>query len=1059
MNRGRLADEPPSLIFSNDLRVVRDFKVINNFRVYNGVIVASGGVIVACRRVLRSRLLSKFAPVAYHDNNQSSAMNIFLRYMCIALLPAALLSCSDDSPSEIPGPGEEETDIFTGDHHSFILGKETAGFDREEFKCRLLAPDGTVITRSGTHAREGDNSHFYLPGGLKEGVYRLLYFEYGSPDGNPAYPNEQFGLGMRIEVTAKGVRTVDSFDTLMQMCGDGSEERPYIITSYTHLRQLKKIVNDRRTNGLITPDTHFRQCGEIDMDYACYSSHKEYGWDPIGNNSNVPFRGHYTGDALPGFWSLRPRSAAVGLFGYLEGATIDSISMPEARINANFAAGAIAGAVISSGTLRKTTTIAHCSVSGGEITGSEQSMAIGGIVGGLDMQAGLSIIGCCNESTTVSATYNAGGIVGASGTFSLMSVNNCSNSGKITTDFSGAGGIIGVADTLYVTGCVNTGTVSGAISYTPADKNNAGIGTGGIVGGTGVSFITASKNYGDIKGYDGTGGIIGSTRVRGSDTEAYVYNNTMLRYCGNNGTVTGNNAVGGVCGEAQFGCFGVYNKGNITGNDYIAGIVGCTSIAVTHNSANSGEINGHSYVAGSVGKTVLGSLAFNQNYGDINSSGTNCAGVVALAGNNTIINHCGNLATVTSTGNGAVGGVVGEIGDPRRWSAMNIAECVVGSLEMVMCVAGPVIAIVAEASHGIGAVLEVGHLLAETILLDTDNALLWLGVNEMLHPEEMEAVETEIHDIITNTGNEVKDELHAIRSGYDSFNSNGFAKEPAAKRYADNIRDNINWLESGENNVESFNKRINTERDKRYEELEELHESQERIHTIVAGVSIVVGIITATAETMVTGGAAVPLIIASSVSAMVGGLNAVTKSVQDYQRNAVIVSGCLNAGQITATEDSDEKVGGVVGILQDNCIFRDNLNIGQGPGYVNLPRGGHFIGRAGSNVELHNSLTIAPMNSWADLVASWDHALLKDHDHIDLQYVYFYSDSYVQNNYILSEPAPLWDHLNTSVKRRSEIGDKTRFSGWSINNGNNARWSIPNEYKNSYPVPARSEMR
>ncbi len=63
MNRGRLADEPPSLIFSNDLRVVRDFKVINNFRVYNGVIVASGGVIVACRRVLRSRLLSKFAPL------------------------------------------------------------------------------------------------------------------------------------------------------------------------------------------------------------------------------------------------------------------------------------------------------------------------------------------------------------------------------------------------------------------------------------------------------------------------------------------------------------------------------------------------------------------------------------------------------------------------------------------------------------------------------------------------------------------------------------------------------------------------------------------------------------------------------------------------------------------------------------------------------------------------------------------------------------------------------------------------------------------------------------
>lgn len=978
----------------------------------------------------------------------------------LLLLSAFFTSCNDDG-IEMPESAKTESDTFIGDHRDIMLGEEAATFEGTDFTCRLIAPDGSEISRSGTFSRDRGNHSLYFWNGLKTGVYRMLYLEYKSTnESDGKYMTEQFGLGGRIEVTENGARSIDSYNSVMGMMGNGTAENPFIISCYTHLKQLKKIVNDRRTNGLVTPETHFKQCGTIDMDYACYSSNKTYGWDPIGNDSNVPFRGHYTGASLPGFYSLRPNSAVVGLFGYLEGATLDSISMPDARIEANFAGAAIAGAVISGGPTRHTTTIAHCSVNGGYVKGSDQSMALGGIVGGLDMHAALAVIDCHNDGTEVSATYNAGGIVGASGAFSCLSVNNCSNSGAITASYSGAGGVIGVADTLYVTGCMNNGAVKGAIAYNSSDKNNAGIGAGGIVGGSGISFLTACKNYGDISGNEGTGGIIGSTRVRGSNSEAYVYNNTMLRYCGNEGDVKGNNAVGGICGEAQFGCYGVYNKGNVTGNDYVAGIVGCTSIAVVQNTANAGDITGHSYTAGSIGKTVLGSVALCHNYGNIYGSGNTCAGILALAGNNTIVNNCGNFAPVTSTGNGAVGGVVGEIGDPRKWTAMNIAECVVGSMELVMSVAGPIISVVAEAAHGIGVFLEVGQLGVEAILTNTDKALFWLGVAESLDPEEMELIKTGIRSVVTDTGDDIKNELHAMRKNVPEFDSNGFNSGPLSSKYADYVKDNTNWIEASDNNVKSFNKKINNKRDDRYEELEALHESEERVHAIVAGVSIVVGIITTTAEIIASGGLAVPFIMASSVTALVGGINAVTKSVQDYQRNSVIISGCVNAGHIIATDKTGDKLGGVVGVLRDNCIFRDNLNIGRGPGTDdNNRKGGHFIGEAGSNVVLHTSITLAPQYSWDDLVAKWDRALFMDKDHIDLSCVYFYSDTYQQSAYILSASSPLFDHLNVSPRSRKSIKDKSRYTGFSINNGNSARWGLPTEFSNSYAMPARSEMR
>ena len=69
---------------------------------------------------------------------------------------------------------------------------------------------------------------------------------------------------------------------------------------------------------------------------------------------------------------------------------------------------------------------------------------------------------------------------------------------------------------------------------------------------------------------------------------------------------------------------------------------------------------------------------------------------MALGGNNTMIHYCSNFGAVQAGNKSKVGGIVGEIGDPRKWTAMNVVECVIGSMEIVMGFAGPVLAVVEE---------------------------------------------------------------------------------------------------------------------------------------------------------------------------------------------------------------------------------------------------------------------------------------------------------------------------------------------------------------------------
>lgn len=959
-----------------------------------------------------------------------------------------LAGCAGDEHIAIGG--DPVSDKFVGSTRQLILGEETSGFASSSFTLVLEAPDGTTIRRDGIHRRLDGQSHLDLSTGLTDGTYRLLYFEYPITD-NPeladladSFKTTQFGLGSRIEVKGGNVAVLDYYDDEIGLPGRGTEEEPYEITSYHSLITLARLVNSEDGNTLITADTHFRQTGKIDMYQASREIDRRYGWLPIGANPALPFRGHYHGDKISTLLIDRPNSAAVGLFGYVHDASFDNISLSNSSITGNYAVGGIAGASMQSGSDRGMVMMTDCNVGGCEITGSPQSVDVGGLIGAIDMQSRGYFQKCTSEDNIISAAYNAGGIIGGSALYSSIGISNCINTSRITTEYSGAGGIVGTCDTIQAAASSNSGVIAGATAYTPAIKDNSGIGAGGIAGGVGTATITSCSNYADISGYAGVGGLVGSSRIKGSDTEAYMYNNVLMRYCFNRGNISGTDCIGGLTGEAQAGTYAVYNKGRVAGSRYVAGIVGSTSIAVVHNAINTGEISGADYVAGIVGKTQFGSLALDHNYGSLSSTGKYLGGITSLAGNNTIIHYCGNFAPLSCTGNGPVGGIVGEIGDPRKWTAMNITECVIGSMEIVMGVVGPVMAVSGHAiealSHTLEISLHITEVLTDAGLLVADTVLWGIGVAEMVEGEEMEEMKAEITEEVNTVNNEIKREMAALRRNA-AYSVNGFDGMALSGRYQEGIESTLNYYESDGGDIK-FNEAINVMREEREEQLEKTHKTNEIVHQVVGGVCIVVGTVAAIGGVIASGGAAAPFVVAGAAASIAGGLNALTKTATEFQENVAIISQCINTGDLNSK--SAPVSGGLVGRLNDNCIMRDCLVTGKGPG---ANHGSPFVCDKGHKLELRRLISLSDLDTWTPII----------------------NESEVKSavvwgpNLTVEEKRAINDRTHLTVAFiQSDITNPKSYSiaeeGWDVGGSEKSLWVIPDS-PTAFPVPAWSEMR
>lgn len=832
-------------------------------------------------------------------------------------------SCREEEVPEIILPDQTD-DEFTGPYYQFLLSQETEGLDFHNIRLLIQSEDGKEFERYATHKRDGDLSKFQLSSGLKEGVYRLLAItNIESTDSDDEW---EFGLGSRISVAKEGITVIDHFDPTIGLTGHGSKEDPFIVSSPTHLFNLMMTVNDYDTNSLLTKDTYFSQVRNLDMKTVSRNCDLEYGWISIGADVNTPFRGVYLGNghSITNLMIKRPNSAGIGLFGYVIDAAIDGLTMQNCTIAGQYAVGAIAGALITSGGKnRGQATFSNCKVMDCKLECPATAAAIGGILGATDMHARSLISDCTVENSRISGGMNVGGLTGGAGIYSSVLVTNAENRNTpIMALYSGAGGIVGTADTLQVVASRNYSDIEGGQQ---AGKDYPGIGTGGIAGGAGFSWFTACENSGKVKGYEGVGGIIGSTRVKGSETESFVYNQAFLRHCSNASDIVGMRMVGGLIGEAQAGAEGSFNKGAVSGDDsYIGGICGNSSVGVIHNTVNSGEVKGKAYVGGIIGKTTWGSIANNQNLGVVHSSGAPVGGILALGGNNTMIHYCSNFGAVKADSKGKVGGIVGELGDPRKWTAINVVECVVGSLEIVMAFAGPVLALVEETvemAEVVEVVIQIVEKGADLALVSTDWCLFSYGLGEIISPEAEEELSESMKAASQEAYADIDMQLAALRDGIkgDTPQFPGCEWTP----YINNIKQLANACADEKVN-EQFNEGINEARAERAEKLEKIAHAQEIAHTVIAGVAVAASTVALIGGTIASGGTATAFLVVGSAAAMVGGVNALVKTCSEFENNAVIISQCVNAAEVSAPDGSD--VSSIAGKICDGVMIEDCLS-------------------------------------------------------------------------------------------------------------------------------------
>lgn len=965
-------------------------------------------------------------------------MKLYLHILA-ALVPLILLFGCVGEDRVNPEP-DASGDQYAGPHSFFTLGEETEGLSATDVLVTLLSDEGKLFTRRAGHRRSAGLSSFRLDIGLAEGGYRLIDLRFDadatrqSETPGHAFDDEGrqiFGLGSHILVSAGGITVTDSYDRTMKMAGLGTQGNPYIISSSTHLFNLMMAVNDYDSNRQISENTYFQMVCDIDMKSMSRSCDSKSGWMPIGADSNTPFRGVFNGGghAIKNLIIDRPASAAVGLFGNVHNALIDSLTMQGASVSGQYGVGAVAGAVITAGgSERGEGTFTNCTIQDCTVTTPSTGAAAGGVLGATDMHARTLIGNCRVSGGRLSGGMNIGGLTGGAGIYSSVLISGCRNESPVTASLSGAGGMIGTADTLQIAGCSNTALIRGGAE---PSQGMPAIGTGGIAGGSGFSWITGCTNSGEVIGLEGTGGIIGSTRVKGSSAEAYVYNQTYLRWCANTADVTGSNFTGGAIGEAQAGAYGVVNTGKVKGGDCTGGLCGGASVAVMHNSVNGGSVEGGGNVAGILGKCTWGSLAILQNGGRVSGGSGNTAGIVALAGNNTIINYCANYGVINGPASAKVGGIAGEIGDPRKWTGMAIAECVIGTLECVMGLVGPCIAIAEESiamAEGVEIAIKLAETSLEASLQSADYALVGYGISELVSPEAEEALEECAGVLAKEAEDDVNALMQDIRSKLKGDIPDYLAGDLSTD-YRQNIEQLNSWYADGENE-EAFNEAINETREKRAGTLEKAAQAREIAHTVVAGVAVVTSTIAAIAGTVATGGAATAFMLLGSSAAIVGGVNAITKSCNEFEKNAVVISQCVNAAPVNSHGNGN--CAPICGRICDGVEIRDCLSTSK----ADADGLDIFTGNYGNMCDIHNCISLV---------------MLKDFD---------LNTGSIYNN-VFCDPSLGSGKTREYAKSRAAAPDRMADAGvydkFGFRFGSDESWIIAdNAY---FPIPSRSQMQ
>lgn len=204
--------------------------------------------------------------------------------------------------------------------------------------------------------------------------------------------------------------------------GQGTEENPYLITSYDDLIELSTTPSYWITN------SYFIQTNDIDATNTCYLNNGE-GFSSIGFHPNY-FNGNYDGQgySISNIY-INKTTICAALFGWTENAEIKNTNIIDINISCPLYSAGIIGVAYSS-------TVINCS-SSGYITSTNSTPHCAGIVG--------VVVGDCKilnsySSVTIDGNAALGGITNLSTGF--LEIENCYFTGIITGNTK-IGGIIG----------------------------------------------------------------------------------------------------------------------------------------------------------------------------------------------------------------------------------------------------------------------------------------------------------------------------------------------------------------------------------------------------------------------------------------------------------------------------------------------------------------------------------------------------------------------------------------------------------------------------------------
>ena len=406
----------------------------------------------------------------------------------------------------------------------------------------------------------------------------------------------------------------------------GTENHPYVIRNATHLENLATIVNGGcatsvggvsgsigsivgsayayATNPLAAVSERYAGCYfvlESDISF-------DRSFTSIGNSS-TKFSGTFDGKNHT-ISNLKTSGQYSGLFGYVNGATIQNLTVNVTNNAGATSAGGLVGAV------NGTTKIRNCTVNG-TISGTHQ---VGGFVGfaqgvyqdnTLVLPCNLMIEGCTNNATvTTTSQYSsdnnrtsAGGFVGyvnAGATVTIESYTDensqtkkSTNNGEVkaesATANTGVGGFVGYSNgTVNITDATNTANISGSASSR----------VGGVVGYSATLTMNGATNSGQVSGASQVGGIAG-----------YIVGGRIYGTVSNSGAITGTSMVGGIGGRihtyfaSDTNVYGMFkNTESVTGTgDSVGGVFGFSDKEL-RNASNTAYVKGGCSVGGIVGR-------------------------------------------------------------------------------------------------------------------------------------------------------------------------------------------------------------------------------------------------------------------------------------------------------------------------------------------------------------------------------------------------------------------------------------------------------------------------